>query len=90
VRLTNTGYGASPEAQTVYGHFEWGNAYTLAELKKRFEKGDGRPDPGRRGRAQRRGRQGRDGEVAAPLAACAQLPVAGEVDGLKTARPEVC
>ena len=39
VRLTNTGYGSSPEAQTVYGHFEWGNAYTLAELKKRFEKG---------------------------------------------------
>jgi uncharacterized protein YndB with AHSA1/START domain len=39
VRLTNTGYGASPEAQTVYGHFEWGNAYTLAELKKRFETG---------------------------------------------------
>jgi len=39
VRLTNTGYGASPEAQTVYGHFEWGNAYTLAELKKRFESG---------------------------------------------------
>lgn len=39
VRLTNTGYGDSPEAQTVYGHFEWGNAYTLAELKKRFETG---------------------------------------------------
>ena len=39
VRLTNTGYGPSPEAQTVYGHFEWGNAYTLAELKKRFETG---------------------------------------------------
>jgi len=39
VRLTNTGYSATPEAQTVYGHFEWGNAYTLAELKKRFEKG---------------------------------------------------
>ncbi len=39
VRLTNTGYGAGPEAQTVYGHFEWGNAYTLAELRKRFEKG---------------------------------------------------
>jgi uncharacterized protein YndB with AHSA1/START domain len=39
VRITNTGYGASPEAQTVYGHFEWGNAYTLAELKKRFETG---------------------------------------------------
>jgi uncharacterized protein YndB with AHSA1/START domain len=39
VRLTNTGYGASPEAQTVYGHFEWGNAYSLAELKKRFQTG---------------------------------------------------
>ena len=39
VRLTNTGYGASPEAQTVYGHFEWGNAYTLAELRKRFQNG---------------------------------------------------
>jgi uncharacterized protein YndB with AHSA1/START domain len=39
VRITNTGYGAAPEAQTVYGHFEWGNAYTLAELKKRFQKG---------------------------------------------------
>jgi uncharacterized protein YndB with AHSA1/START domain len=39
VRITNTGYGASPEAQTVYGHFEWGNAYTLAELKKRFQNG---------------------------------------------------
>jgi uncharacterized protein YndB with AHSA1/START domain len=39
VRITNTGYGASAEAQTVYGHFEWGNAYTLAELKKRFQNG---------------------------------------------------
>ena len=39
VRLTNTGYGDGPEARAVYGHFEWGNAYTLAELKKRFEKG---------------------------------------------------
>ncbi len=36
VRLTNTGYGIGPEADTVYGHFEWGNAYTLAELRKRF------------------------------------------------------
>ncbi len=36
VRLTNTGYGTGPEADTVYGHFEWGNAYTLAELRKRF------------------------------------------------------
>ncbi|KQV54843.1 MULTISPECIES: SRPBCC domain-containing protein [unclassified Caulobacter] len=39
VRLTNTGYGDSLEARTVFGHFEWGNAYTLAELKKRFETG---------------------------------------------------
>lgn len=38
VRLTNTGYGSSPEADTVYKHFEWGNAYTLAELRKRFAK----------------------------------------------------
>lgn len=37
VRLTNTGYGDNDEARTVYGHFEWGNAYTLAELKKKFE-----------------------------------------------------
>lgn len=37
VRLTNTGYGSSPEAQAVYAHFEWGNAYTLAELRKMFE-----------------------------------------------------
>lgn len=39
VRLTNTGYGSGAEADTVYGHFEWGNAYTLAELRKRFETG---------------------------------------------------
>ncbi len=39
VRLTNTGYGDNDEARTVFGHFEWGNAYTLAELKKRFEQG---------------------------------------------------
>lgn len=38
VRLTNTGYGDSDEARTVYGHFEWGNAYTLAELNKKFAK----------------------------------------------------
>ena len=38
VRLTNTGYGDNAEAKTVYGHFEWGNAYTLAELKKKFAK----------------------------------------------------
>lgn len=39
VRLTNTGYGDNAEARTVYGHFEWGNAYSLAELKKKFAKG---------------------------------------------------
>ena len=39
VRLTNTGYGDGEEARTVFGHFEWGNAYTLAELRKRFETG---------------------------------------------------
>jgi len=39
VRLTNTGYGDSEAARMVYGHFEWGNAYTLAELKKKFAKG---------------------------------------------------
>ncbi len=38
VRLTNTGYGDNAEAKTVYGHFEWGNAYSLAELKKKFAK----------------------------------------------------
>lgn len=36
VRITNTGYGPSAEAQKVFGHFEWGNAYTLAELRKHF------------------------------------------------------
>jgi uncharacterized protein YndB with AHSA1/START domain len=39
VRLTNTGYGDNDEARKVFGHFEWGNAYTLAELRKRFETG---------------------------------------------------
>jgi uncharacterized protein YndB with AHSA1/START domain len=38
VRLTNTGYEDSAEDRTVYGHFEWGNAYTLAELRKKFAK----------------------------------------------------
>lgn len=38
VRLTNTGYGDSEAAKVVYGHFEWGNAYTLAELRKKFAK----------------------------------------------------
>lgn len=39
VVLTNAGYGPGPKFATIYGHFEWGDAYTLAELKKRFEAG---------------------------------------------------
>jgi uncharacterized protein YndB with AHSA1/START domain len=39
VTLTNAGYGQSEGYKTLYGHFEWGDAYTLSELKTRFEKG---------------------------------------------------
>ncbi|MCC7267073.1 MAG: SRPBCC domain-containing protein [Caulobacteraceae bacterium] len=39
VTLTGVGYKSAPDFQTLYGHFEWGNAYSLAELKKRFETG---------------------------------------------------
>ncbi|HYD45688.1 MAG TPA: SRPBCC domain-containing protein [Phenylobacterium sp.] len=39
VIFTGVGYKPEPEFQTLYGHFEWGNAYSLAELKKRFETG---------------------------------------------------
>lgn len=39
VTLTNAGYGKGEAFDTVYRHFEWGNAYTLAELRKRFETG---------------------------------------------------
>lgn len=39
VTFTGVGYKPQPEFQTLYGHFEWGNAYSLAELKKRFETG---------------------------------------------------
>jgi uncharacterized protein YndB with AHSA1/START domain len=39
VTLTNAGYGKGEGFDTLYQHFEWGNAYTLAELRSRFEKG---------------------------------------------------
>ena len=39
VTVTNSGYGAGPAFDRIYGHFEWGNAYTLAELRRRFETG---------------------------------------------------
>lgn len=39
VVVTNAGYGRGPRWDTLYGHFEWGDAYTLAQLKKRFETG---------------------------------------------------
>jgi uncharacterized protein YndB with AHSA1/START domain len=39
VILTNSGYGAGPGFDRIYRHFEWGNAYTLAELRRRFERG---------------------------------------------------
>lgn len=39
VVLTNAGYGTGKQWDTLYRHFEWGDAYTLAELKSRFEKG---------------------------------------------------
>jgi len=39
VTLTNAGYGAGDRFDTLYKHFEWGDAYTLQELKTRFVKG---------------------------------------------------
>jgi uncharacterized protein YndB with AHSA1/START domain len=39
VIITNAGYGAGERFDTLYRHFEWGNAYTLHALKTRFEKG---------------------------------------------------
>ncbi len=36
VTVTNAGYSATPEDDAAYAHFEWGNAYTLAELQKHF------------------------------------------------------
>lgn len=37
--FTGVGYKPQPEFQTLYGPFEWGSAYSLAELRKRFETG---------------------------------------------------
>jgi uncharacterized protein YndB with AHSA1/START domain len=39
VTLTNAGYGKGAGFDDVYAHFEWGNAYTLHELRARFVKG---------------------------------------------------
>lgn len=39
VTLTGLGYEAGPAFDALYGQFEWANAYSLAELKKRFETG---------------------------------------------------
>ncbi len=39
VILSNVGYGQGADFDSVYKHFEWGDAYTLAELAKRFETG---------------------------------------------------
>jgi len=39
VMLTAVGYGQGEGFDTLYRHFEWGNAYTLDALKTRFETG---------------------------------------------------
>lgn len=39
VMLTAVGYGPGVGFDTLYRHFEWGNAYTLNELKRRFDTG---------------------------------------------------
>jgi uncharacterized protein YndB with AHSA1/START domain len=39
VTLTNAGYGPGEGFAEVYRHFEWGDAYTLEELRKRFVEG---------------------------------------------------
>jgi len=39
VTLTHAGYGAGARFDTLYRNFEWGDAYTLQELKTRFVKG---------------------------------------------------
>jgi uncharacterized protein YndB with AHSA1/START domain len=39
VTLTNAGYGPGAGFADVYAHFEWGDAYTLHELRKRFVNG---------------------------------------------------
>lgn len=39
VSLTSVGYAAGEGYDVLYRHFEWGNAYSLNELRKRFETG---------------------------------------------------
>jgi uncharacterized protein YndB with AHSA1/START domain len=39
VTTTNAGYGAGDGFAQLYRNFEWGDAYSLAELRKRFERG---------------------------------------------------
>lgn len=39
VSLTSVGYAAGEGFDVLYRHFEWGNAYSLNELNKRFETG---------------------------------------------------
>jgi hypothetical protein len=39
VTITNAGYGSGERFDALYRRFEWGNAYTLHALKKRFETG---------------------------------------------------
>lgn len=39
VVLTNAGYGPGERFDTLYRRFEWGDAYTLSELKHRYERG---------------------------------------------------
>ncbi|MBS0373904.1 MAG: SRPBCC domain-containing protein [Proteobacteria bacterium] len=39
VTITNAGYGAGERFAKLYRHFEWGDAYTLQELRHRFERG---------------------------------------------------
>ena len=39
VTITNAGYGPGPGFGDVYSHFEWGDAYTLHELRARFVDG---------------------------------------------------
>ena len=39
VMITNAGYGKDKGFDVLYRNFEWGDAYSLAELRSRFEKG---------------------------------------------------
>lgn len=39
VTITNAGYGAGEHFDRIYRQFEWGDAYSLAELRQRFVKG---------------------------------------------------